>query len=263
MINSEDPIVVDLRTSCTKDEAVAKLLGWMRGPIRRKYTLVTEAGIPVDQLPKMHSIGGPLSEQLADLQEAARMQLVEAAEAGASIEVLHQKQDDVAGWNAQIMKAASYLRDIDDELAKGDESALKTDKRAKKESGVIHLTLSSLDQWARNKYDISIFETAVEKSSEGNSTSQSIQPENEATLNGGLSKLKADNLYTTFAFLVEAFSQTLTKYGKDSKPNVSAIAKHIEAIAAKTSVQDGQDQETIRKLISEAMKRKKKKMDGG
>ena len=149
------------------------------------------------------------------------------------------------------------------EFPKGDESALNTDKRAKKESGIIHLTLSSLDQWARNKYNISILETAVEKSSEGNARSQSIQPENESTLNGGLSKFTADNLYTTFALLVEAFSQTLHKYGKGSNPNVSEIAEHLQTIAAKTNVKNGQSQEAIRKRISEAMKRRKKKMEGG
>ena len=35
MINPEDEVIDDLRTSCTRDEAVIKMFGWMQGPIHK------------------------------------------------------------------------------------------------------------------------------------------------------------------------------------------------------------------------------------
>lgn len=36
VINAEDQAVIDTRISCTKEEAVIKLLGWMRGPLLKR-----------------------------------------------------------------------------------------------------------------------------------------------------------------------------------------------------------------------------------
>jgi hypothetical protein len=52
MINVEEESFFDPRSSCTQEEAAAKLLGWMRGPIHPKdYVSSIENGIAGDQLP--------------------------------------------------------------------------------------------------------------------------------------------------------------------------------------------------------------------
>jgi len=70
----------------------------------------------------------------------------------------------------------------------------------------------------------------------------------------------------TFAFLVEAFAQLPTGNvfrKKDNKPNVSAIAKHLEKLATDSTtgeVLDGQSDETIKSCIEEAMKEKQSRL---
>ena len=88
MINPTDEIFVDLQASCTKEVAVAKMLGWMQGFIRPRYIQVTESGISADQLPSLRSLEGSLQEHLAERHEAARQDLFKAAEGDAPAEAL-------------------------------------------------------------------------------------------------------------------------------------------------------------------------------
>ncbi|MDO9273348.1 MAG: hypothetical protein Q7T94_10065 [Rugosibacter sp.] len=152
MINPEDEILVDIRTSCTKDEAVAKLLGWMQGHIRQKYVRVTLHGVSEDQLPYLHSLDRPLQEQLLELREAARHQLIEAAESDATFMEMQAKENAVIKADDQINQAATYLLDIDDEIRRGEESELIIDRQATESTGSAHITIRSLDKWAREKY---------------------------------------------------------------------------------------------------------------
>jgi len=47
-----EEIILNNESSCSKDQAIAKLLGWMRGPIRKKVIRLTEVGnIHPDDLP--------------------------------------------------------------------------------------------------------------------------------------------------------------------------------------------------------------------
>ena len=161
MINPKDEMVPDLRASCTIDDAVAKLLGWMRGPILRKNILVTDHGISADQLPFLYSLQGSLEEFLADRRETARQQLIKAANEGVTGEALLQLDDAVVECDELIRKAMSYMADIAEELAKDELSLLKTDRHATKKAKTRHITLRSLDQWARVKYGIAIIAPTV------------------------------------------------------------------------------------------------------
>jgi hypothetical protein len=80
---------------------------------------------------------------------------------------------------------------------------------------------------------------------------------------GGLSRTKTDNLYTTFAFLVEALAKTAPKYRVKDAPNINAIASHIEELATFANKRDklsGQSHEAIKDRIEDAMKAKKEKL---
>lgn len=256
MINPEDEILPDFRASCTKEEAVAKMLGWMHGPIRRKYIQVTENGISADQLPFLHSLEGSLQDQLMELREAARQELIKAADAGAPAEALQGHANAVVECEELMKTAASYLIDINDEIAKGESSALRIDRSATDNAGVIHLTLKSIDQWAKNEYSISIL-NPVESKASGESTPEESQQE-EAQENGSTS-VYTRNLLVSFALLIEEFAKAATKYHKgDDTPNVINIAILIEKLASDTDDQlKGQNKEAIRKRISKALRTKK------
>ena len=256
MINPEDEIVTDLRTSCSKDEAVAKILGWMQGPIRHKYIKVTEHGIPVEQLPTMHSLDGTLKEHLEDIYEAARQALFKAAETNPSFENIEEKYEELSNCAELINTAASYLIDIDDEIVKGDLSEIRIDQTATRETGTTQLTLKSLDQWTRKSYGISVISPRKTDADIAISPEQvGLSGESDAASKGGLSRTKANNLITTLSLLVNAFALTAPKYMNNGKPNVKNIADHLAGLAAPQQL-TGQKAEAIKDRIEEALKRK-------
>lgn len=219
-----DEKVIDLTTSCSREDAAAKLLGWLRGPMFYKYIEVTSAGITVDQLKHISSLeytsGGTLASQLTEFRQAALIDFYNATD-GADQD---EKSDIVVFWNNQIHQAAEYLRDIDDELDKEDDSTLKIDKRETERLGKLQIRLSSLDLWSKDKYKFSIFDDYKSEVEKNGTTTVAVkgQPEKE------LKSLAATNLYAAFALLVEDFATNNSGYAtKAGKPINSAIAKHI------------------------------------
>lgn len=267
MITAADEIFIDFSTSCTRDVAVAKMLGWMRGPIRRRLVNMTSDGISEDQLPYLHSLEDPIKDQLLELRDAAQQRLYKAFEADNELssdesrQLLSDAVDDVDRHTQKIYLAAKYFRAIDDELAKDDESELRVDKVATIALNDPFIALSSLDAWAKNTYQISIFLDGDAAPTVGNVIDQLKQRKDDFPQEGGLGKVKADNLYTSFAFLVEAFSQSATGYHDDNGPIVMAISLKIEELAKKAygdiEFLPNQGHEAIRKNIGEAMRRKK------
>lgn len=302
MLDPANEMIVDLATSCTRQVAAAKLLGWMRGPIYPRYVQVTDGGAPIDQQPFLASPEDSLADQLTLLLEDERQRVLDAYENNASSEVCESRLDELLKWEKQIDQAAAYLRDIDDELNKEGESELKLDRLI---SSDVYITLSSLDKWALRKYKISIFDpplpqangTSSPSSAPSNATSANIDPslpqttpvesalqvqpnaiaiteqatvptgvtlrphpEGELIYEGALSKLKADNVFTTLAFLVDVFSESGPLYRTGDRPNADTIADRIQQEALKAHMNQplsGQRAETIRKVIAEAQKRKK------
>ncbi|NJD24551.1 MAG: hypothetical protein FIB06_03995 [Betaproteobacteria bacterium] len=90
------------------------------------------------------------------MREAARQDLLDAVEAGVSTYMYLDKDFAVRRFDALTMDAARYLADIDDELAKGGASALRIDSMATARTGIVHISLRSLDDWASRRYGISI-----------------------------------------------------------------------------------------------------------
>lgn len=283
MPNLLEPVLFVHETSCTTEEIVAKLLGWMIGPSRRANTYVTETGISEDQLPFMHSFEETsLKHHLEELREAARQELGEACgayyesnEASDGFALLEQtvkaKIDEVERIDNLFTKAGSYLLDIDEEIDKGESSALKVDKEATEKSGVIHIKLRSADQWTQREYGISIIGPSPSKPEAENSLEQS-EPQSkhknkeEADAKGRLSKTMANNLYTTLALFVEEFASSATAYRHEEtgKPNVSNIAKYLHEVITEGTegntkeTLEGQSRESIKSRIEAAMRIKSK-----
>jgi hypothetical protein len=199
---------------------------------------------------------------LHQFRETARLALIESVEAGDSISITQEKKEAVEQCDEQIRKAASYLVDIEDEIAKGDSSDLKIDRHRTNKMGTIHITLKSLDQWARKNYDISILDQSPKPLTENPST----QPESQQEKKPESGQTKLENLFTSFAFLVEALAGNGT--GKefrhdDGRPNISTISARLARLAAdanKKQPLSGQGAEAIKKRIKEAMHIKQSKL---
>jgi hypothetical protein len=263
MINAEDEIYIDLRTSCTRDVAAAKLLGWMKGHVR-KVIPASEQGDAADQWQNMCSLEGSLADKLNEMRETARQEFINALKPGFDASLVMEKEFAVLQCDVIIDDAMNYLLAIDEELAK-DDSALRIDKFATEKSGVIHITLKSLDQWAVSTYGISIInspDNIIKDDNCDTPVSQRDDPaqgdtepsDTERDTKGGLGRIAANNLYTTLALAVEVLVEVLASkkviYG--DRTNVRAVAKLIAAKCSKEV--NGQGVEAIDDKITAAKK---------
>ena len=256
MINPEDDIVIDPKTSCSRDEAVAKLLGWLQGSRRRPFTEVTTYGISADQLANLHTLDG---SSVLELLQGHRREAQDAYFASANsddlVETIQLKEQAVIECDRLIDKAQSYFVDFDDESAKGNLSALRIDAAATERFGVPHYTLKSIESWAMASYGVSIINPVKIQSTPAEA---SEYPADERNDKGGLSRTSANSLYLTFAVLVEAFVEANPDLANDdSKPTVSALAELLSNRAKKPGRRDpiyGQRAERIKDRIEEALK---------
>lgn len=253
-IGAGDEIVVDLSTSCTKDVAVAKLLGWMRGPIRRRLIEITADGISIDQMPYLHTLEGSLAAQLAEFRAAAQRKLFEAFEADASDAAMNDLEKEVNRCNDLIYMAAQYLRDIDDELEKGQESALVLDQAATAKSGVVYIALSSLNRWAIFKYTIEIIEDYSRLCSKIQNPVSDPKPSVADTFDEEFLPKGFESAYASFGFLLAAFAVRDKEHLRKGAVNVNSITKVvIDQLEVNLKVLiDGQSADSIRKTFARA-----------
>lgn len=287
--------ILDIRTSCTREEAAAKLIGWMKGHVRHAYPHdVDQDELTAEHFIYTQSLVYPLGEQLQMLRQAAGHRYDKAVCENLSSEI----QDDLAtaihDCDDLINQVQVYLSDIDDELDKAFEqvgsSALKIDKRTTDSSGELHIKIRSLDKWAHDKYGISIMDpdgmldlysapplvspapasvpppvpAPVPDETENsdlivdNPSDTDIEFSDKGVV---LKPKEAKNLYLTFMFLIEALAASASKCRlADKSPNVSSVAQLI-AEAAKAAHQTdkciGFSEETIKTRIERAMEIKK------
>ncbi len=150
MINLEDEVIYDHRLSCTEEEAVAKLLGWMQGSKRLRHLAVTEDGLNADQFPHMYQLPSSISEFIGDEREQASIRFQNACVAK-NFELAAKWESVVEYWDAINERAVRYKQGIAAELSRP-KPRLITDKAISDETGVHHITLLSLDHWARITY---------------------------------------------------------------------------------------------------------------
>lgn len=150
MINPEDEVIFDHRLSCTEEEAVAKLLGWMQGSKRLRYLAVTEDGLNADQLIHMYQFPSSIAELIRDEREIASIRFHNACMAN-DFDLAAKWEAAVEYWDATNERAVRYKQGIAAELSRP-KPRLITDKAVSEETTLHHITLLSLDHWARITY---------------------------------------------------------------------------------------------------------------
>lgn len=292
-IANQEERIPNTRGSCTIEEAVARLLGWLQSPISKRYIQITELGVSVDQLPLMSRLYDSLDQTLYEVREAARADLLAAAEAvpdaknlrEEDIKVLEEKTAAVEEADRLIVRARGYRLDLEDAAFRPD-SPLVVNPAETARSGVQHYTLRSLDRWTLDTYGISLLDpsrvdrgdravkevlaSATESACESDAPSASKGDGSDSaggvsqlvpseTADGiDLSKTKARGLYVTLGLLVREYVARTTGYARDDgKPNVSALAGHLVQCAKSANAGDnlsGQAVRTITDRIKEALK---------
>lgn len=152
----EDDVVIVQETFCSVDTAVAKMLGWLRGSVRKRVVPVTEYGIPAEALPTAHSLGCSVDEQLRDLRDAARAKLFADPPVALSENEISKMDSDVAMIEDLAERAAMYRAAIADELAQGSESMLRLAQSSFDSEDGVRITLTSLNEWAKHRFGVAI-----------------------------------------------------------------------------------------------------------
>lgn len=157
MINPEDEIRYDFRASCNEEEAIAKLLGWMRGIKRIPNLKISEDGfIDITQLPHILTLPCPLDVFLYDERELSSIQFHNAA-AQSDFEAAKKWEQQVSYWDGIAGQVVRYKLAIQQELARPN-SKLKLDPVLSEETGIRHITLASLDTWARVSFGFGVLD---------------------------------------------------------------------------------------------------------
>jgi hypothetical protein len=250
-------VKIDLRTSCTVEEAAAKLIGWMKGHVRHAYPDVVDDDITPDHLTYTDSLGLPLHYQLALLREAAWNRYNEAVCAKLPEEIIEEKYAELENCEELISKVVGYLSDINEEINKGDLSALVVDQRETEFSGELHITLRSLDKWARNQYQIPIIAELQQQSVKVEiNVDRKPESHQDALADGWLSPTLTRNLNVSFALLIEEF---VSKWPEDffdmgGKLIVKNLAAHLVKCASVRHDISGQKLSAIEDRINDALK---------
>jgi hypothetical protein len=220
--------------------AVAKLLGWMQGPIRRKYIEVTLDGIPEKEMPFLHTLEVPLKNLLMEMREVAQSKLAEAFDVddqqgtNESRIALSDADDNVEKINQKIYLAAEYFCAIDDELARGVDSELRIDRSANDDPSNPQITLKSLDAWAKGRgYPLQIMGVYHEHAGQHEQAKDEIE---EPLLNakGGMTPTMAKSFLVTFAIVLEEFVKKMgTQFKSESGTgmNMEEIAKYLSKLS--------------------------------
>lgn len=274
MSNSTDELEIDLRPSYTSTEAAVQILCWLHGVKRRKY-------IPIDPnvLLKQHPCLDELKlsvRPLIKLYTYAMLKEQDAIRYGESTEAIQKLHEENDYYLKLTNLHSCYQKDIGNELMMESGSTLKFIDKDKD----LYVERFELHKWICRTYNVKLINSShsyppsdaspvgkfevTKVAVTSNSDTNEIEDE-KRDAKGGLGKKGVDSLYTTLAFLVEAFVELGTKSrvgnkyrkSKDGRPNVSAIAHHLTALAAKSQPNgqfDGQRYEAIRTRISDAIK---------
>ena len=257
-MNRDNEAYLFFKVSCTKDEAVGMLLGWMQGFTRPAAIKLNNRGtIPEDQLPLLQSLDAPLIDYLSDLRNAAYEDFGVLYKKDSKAEGLDALASMVDRYNLLANEAWGYLMDLTDEIAKGEKSELRIDQEESKRSGTPHYTLRSIDAWTIKTYNKSIFSASNSVRNDNKESRFDAIGESEPAKEKGLSKTRSNNLYVTFALLTELFSTTGNSYMSNGQINVKNIAERIKEYSRECNkgvIPYGQSAEAIKSVIEEAQR---------
>lgn len=161
VFNTLGNIIVDSSTSCDLDEAVAKMLGWLRGPLRIHPDEIDIRNISLAQMPYLPKLYYSLDDHLEMLIEKAADKL-EAADRDINTpeQIKSKIINELLDCEDLTKKAVTYKCAINTELAKGKKSALKVDAKQTDYLNETFITLDSLNAWAKANFEISLHDNS-------------------------------------------------------------------------------------------------------
>ncbi len=226
-------ILIDPRTSCTRDEAVAIILG------RRTFDPIYRDLNPGDDPEEvqerfMEWLDLSVFETLMDERDGILMEMDDALEEPRNQKVIDDCKARISDCDEVIRRAKRIFCDIDDEIAKGPQGLLRLDLAATEKTGQPQITLSSIRAW-KEKHDYKA--TTIDTN-----RTQDAPPERTSTggdeplLNakGGMSPTMTRGFLVTFAVLIEELiNASGNKFLAESgnTVNLQALAEHLNKMS--------------------------------
>ena len=151
-----EQFAINLNVSCNKDDAIAKLLGLLKGAIHHEIIEIDNNCITLEQLEYMDTLYYSLDKHLTLLRQKAMVEASKLVDTGVEKALIDAQLEKVLDIEDLIVKAKNYILDFDEELEKHALSMLQIDYTATNKAGQVHFKLKSLNTWAHKKYGISI-----------------------------------------------------------------------------------------------------------
>lgn len=209
-------LVLNHETSCSVDEAIGMMLGILKGA--NWYLDVDHENSRIEYEKETGNEPDDsfcLSGCLAIMRNQLQWTYWDAEEVQ---EPLEQHLTAIETFDTNYMKKAKvYLCLLEDELAKGNQSHLRT---IANEYGVKRITLASLDEWWATKQKTNHLEQSIFQDMQHNVPPVASNEEDEEL------SLSAN---VTFGLLLRAFVKQSTgnKYGSPEAANHSAVKEHL------------------------------------
>lgn len=252
MLPMSEDFLIDLSSSCTKEQAVLRLLGWGAETIKKKYIKMNHAGHVVTGMKEISPTTIDLHELLTETYQGALQRFEDAVPKDATEDemekVINEHGPRIEEAESFVQEAHSYLMDITDELAKHD-SELRIDQDATAKVGSTCITIRSLEEWAGKRY----------RKPEVSSTSENEKPPGPPddlldTKNKG-----NKSFLLTLGLAVRALAGAKgDKYGTTEDPNIAQISILLSELADELENVNkplhGQGEQSIRGKIMTANK---------
>jgi hypothetical protein len=201
--------IVAKRTSYTQDEIVAKMIGWLRGPIHPKNIEITHSYFTEDQLIHLTELEVSLTEHLTQLLNAAYEDYSKCGD-DVPYYIAIAKEEEIERIEELSKKAFAYGAAFAHELMLGQGCMLAKDEDSSEKLGENCYTIISAEKWAQSKYSISIVNYVDPKClsiEDGLVVPRDYDSD-------GFNKTVVNNFYITFALLIEAFIEADPNYAK-------------------------------------------------
>ena len=214
----------NLVTSCNIDDAVQLLLGWRKDLLN-----------PIVEYDAEEEHNRYMSDE--EDYEVSLEEILQSLWESVSADYANAKhEEDVSkalillnDCELLIRQAHRYLCDIHDELAKNAYSRLRIDALKTTNPSYPFITLTSLNQWALEQYNLSIFEEIGKP--ENQDSPKVFEQFANALAKGDLDIESAHRFRLTFGLLILAWSKYSDTYMNGNKPNASKIIYAINGIS--------------------------------
>lgn len=253
-MNTDDDFILDLSASCTRDQAVMRLLGWGRDTVYSKKIRMSEDGDLDLDSKHVYAADFSLEEFLGEMYRGAQNAYLRAVPIGASDdevdEILIQHFPMLDRAERMVKDARRYLIDIVDELAQGPKSGLRLDAERTAKTGTQHITIKSLDEWSEEKYQPNPNIVGDSPEDDDPSIGKSNKPIDE------MSKTERA-LYTVLGLVAEAYAKELGEvYFGDGQINLlktaEAVSGHADSYLDGDRSFPGQGLDSIRARLTTA-----------